>query len=435
MIWPAAAPPPGVPEQVEGQSSAVATGLSSAQLFALADRAKADARYNDALALYAALANDPDDEVRAEARFRRGMLLAQMRHYAEAAVAFRSVLDEKPNAARVRLELARVLALIGDEAGARRAVREAQAIGLPEDVAATVDQFARALRSQRPFGGSMQIALAPDSNINRATQARTLDTVIAPLTLSRDARAQSGLGVRVSAQGYGRLPLTANLSVLPRASAVGNIYRNGAFDDVSASALVGLEWRHGGDRWSPSIGLTRRWYGGAPYARTSSATIDWLHPLGRQAQLVVHGGAASNVYVRNTLQDGGLFDVAVGYERAVKARAGIGLTLSGYRQTARDPGYATASGGVTLAAWQDFGRTTVLVNTGLSRLEGDRRLFLFPQRRRETLLTSSVSATLRRFTWHEFAPTVRLSLERNSSTVGLYQYRRISGDIGIVKAF
>jgi outer membrane protein len=409
--------------------------LSAVDLFALADRARAAGHADQALVLYDALARDANEDIRAEARFRKGLLLADERRLAEAAATFRALLDEKPGAARVRLELARVLAQLGDESGARRAVRQAQAAGLPDDVAVLVDQFARALRSAQPFGGSIQVALAPDTNVNRATQARTLDTIIAPLTLSRDARARSGLGVRLAGQGYARVPLSSNLSLLPRAALLGSLYRDSRFNDVSASALIGLEWRHGGDRWSPSGGVTQRWYGGAPYARTASGALDWLHPLGRRAQLVVHGGAAASDYRLNDLQDGGLFDVSLGYEQATSPRAGFGATLSGYRQTARDPGYATVAGGLSLSAWQELGRTTVFVNTGLSRLEGDERLFLFPDRRSEWLVTSSAGATFRQLAVRNFAPLLRLSLERNSSSVGLYSYRRMAAEIGLSRAF
>lgn len=409
--------------------------LSAVDLFALADRARAAGHSDQALVLYDALARDANADVRAEARFRKGLLLADERRLAEAAATFRALLDEKPGAARVRLELARVLAQLGDESGARRALRQAQASGLPDDVAVLVGQFARALRSAQPFGGSVQVALAPDTNVNRATQARTLDTVIAPLTLSRDARARSGLGVRLAGQGFARVPLSSNLSLLPRAAVLGSLYRDSRFNDVSASALLGLEWRHGGDRWSPSGGVTQRWYGGAPYARTANAALDWLHPLGRRAQLVVHGGAAASDYRLNDLQDGGLFDVSLGYEQATSPRAGFGATLSGYRQTARDPGYATVSGGLSLSAWQELVKTTVFVNTGLSRLEGDERLFLFPNRRREWLVTSSAGATFRQLAVHNFAPLLRLTLERNISTVGLYSYRRIAAEVGLSRAF
>src|SRR5205085_6411997 len=103
--------------------------LSAAQLFAIADGARAEGRVDDALVFYEALTRDPDPEVRAEARFRRGMTLAEAKRYREAAESFRALLDEKPGTARVRLELARVLALLGDSKAAAREIRQAQAAG------------------------------------------------------------------------------------------------------------------------------------------------------------------------------------------------------------------------------------------------------------------------------------------------------------------
>src|SRR5262249_27138482 len=143
-------------------------------------------RFADAERIYRALARDPDPDLRAEARFRLGMMLATQHRYRAAAIAFRTLLDEKPGANRVRLELARVLALMGDDDAARRQLRQAQSMGLPPDVAVTVGRFANALRTSRPVGGSIELSLVPDSNINRATKAATVDTVIAPLTLDRD---------------------------------------------------------------------------------------------------------------------------------------------------------------------------------------------------------------------------------------------------------
>jgi len=409
--------------------------LSAADMFALADKARAVGHPEDAGAIYDALTQDANADVRAEARFRKGMMLADARQYADAAVAFRAVLDEKPDAVGARLELARMLAAVGDERSARRAIRQAQASGLPEDVAATVEQFAQALRSPRRFGGAFEVALAPDSNINRATQARTLDTVIAPLTLSDDARAQSGLGLKLAGQGFVRIDLSDQLALLPRIAGDGTFYREQIFNDASGSALLGLEWRNGKDRLSPSIGQTWRWYGGVPYARTSAISLDWLHGLGPRAQLLGHGGASRANYLRNDLQDGALYDLALSIERAMSTRSGLGVTISGYRQTARDPGYSTVSGGVSLVAWQDIGKTTLVASTAAYRLVGDERLFLFADRRREWLLKASVGATFRQITIAGFAPKARLLMERNYSTVGLYDYRRVSVEFGVARAF
>lgn len=405
--------------------------VSAVELFALAARATPD----EAETMYRALARDPDAEVRAEARFRLGQLLERGGRPREAAAQYRALLDEKPDAARVRLELARLLTQLGDEGAARRELRQAQAGALPPQVVQIVDQFAAALRSRKPWGASLEVALMPDSNVNRATDAATLDTVLAPLQLSRDAREQSGIGARAAGQLYARVPLAANLALVPRAAAQADLYRQSRFNDVSASALVGLEWSLGRDRLRPSIGGTQRWYGNHPYARTATAAIDWQHPLGTRAQLTTSATIADTRYRDNALQNGLLLNGAVAYERAFSPRAGGSITLSATRQAARDPGFATASGSASLLGWREFGRTTVYATAGLRRLEGDARLFLFADRRKDWNVSLGVGATFRRLQVRGFAPIVRLEWERNRSSIGIYDYARTAAAIGVTRAF
>lgn len=420
---------------VDAQPRVRVEGLAATDLFDMADEARHAGRIEDALTFYDALSGDHDPEVRAEARFRKGVMLADAGRLTEAALAFRALLDEKPSAVPARLELARVLALLGNESAARRELHQARAAGLPADVVATVDQFAQALRSARRLGGSVELSLLPDSNINRATSARTLDTVIAPLTLDDDARARSGLGLKLGGQGFVRLPLRSDLALLPRLAGTADLYGGDGFDDISGSALIGLEWRRARSRWSPSVGQTLRWYGGKPYARTLTASIDWLRSLSPRAQLVVSASAGRANYLRNELQDGHIFDLNLSVERATDARGGIALTASGNRQTARDPGYATASGGVSALAWREAAGSTLFASVGARRTEGDARLFLFPDRRREWLVTARLGATLRPLAVAGFAPVVRATFEKNSSTIGIYDYRRVAGEFGVSRAF
>lgn len=258
---------------------------------------------------------------------------------------------------------------------------------------------------------------------------------MAPLTLSDDARARSGLGLRLGGQAFIRLRLDDHLALVPRIAALASLYRDQRFSDASGTALMGLEWHRGQDRLTPAIGTGRRWYGMRRYADSTTAALDWLHPVGSRAQLVLHGGIARTRYRRNDLQDGGLYDASVGWEAAATPSSGWAITLSGYRQTARDPGYAVWSGGIGSLAWREFGHWTLAVTTGISRLEGDGRLFLFADRRREWLLRAGASVTARNLAVAGFAPTIRLHLERNRSSVGLYSYRRVAADIGIVRTF
>lgn len=410
-------------------------GLKATELFALADRMLATHRERDAETLYRALAQDPDPEIRAEARFRLGLFLSKTGRNREAAVEFRALLDEKPDAARVRLELARVLAELGDESAARRELRQAQAGGLPPEVSQIVDQFANALRSRKPFGASLELALVPDSNINRSTDAQTLDTIIAPLDLSDDARAQAGLGGRIAGQAFFRTQLGPHLALVPRLSGQGEFYRKSQFDDISASALIGLEWSPGRERFQLSGGGSYRWYGLDPYARTLTTSLNWQHPLSRRAQLNASLTAADTKYKRNSLQDGALFNADLGLERAFNARSGGGITLSATRQTAADPGYANVAAGVNLVYYRELGRTTAFVTLNTRGLEADQRLFLYPERRRDLLLGASAGATFRSLKVHGFAPLIRISYERNFSTVGIYDYRRVATVFGITRAF
>ena len=68
-------------------------------------------------------------------------------------------------------------------------------------------------------------------------------------------------------------------------------------------------------------------------------------------------------------------------------------------------------------------------------MEGDERLFIFPDRRREWLFQASAGATFRQVQWRGFSPVIRINWERNQSSVGLYDYRRLGTTIGVTRAF
>jgi hypothetical protein len=412
------------------------TGLSPTKLFGLADEARAAGRIADAEVIYRALTKDPDIEIRSEARFRLGMMLADQKRYRDAATAFRELLDEKPGAVRVRLELARVLALMGNADAARRQLRQAQAAGLPPDVAALVDQFSAALRSSKPFGGSIELSLAPDTNINRATSAATLDTVIAPLVLDRDARTRSGLGVKIGAQAYARLAITQGMSLLGRVSGNAMLYRARQFDDVATSVALGPEILVGKrDRVRPALSYGWRYYGGRLYARTPGVVVNWLHVAGKRGQIESEISVTRAQYALNELQDGWIYAGSVAVERAFGQRSGGSLTVDLNRQSTKDPGYASTSEGATALAWRDIGWSTAYANVSYRRLRSDDRLFLFPKARSDNFFRVGAGATFRKLRFGSLAPVVRIAWERNRSTVGIYDYRRLSAEIGITRAF
>jgi hypothetical protein len=410
--------------------------MSAAQLFAFADAARDRGDYQTAEAAYKALTSDPHLELRTEARFRLAeMYTKKMGKHREAAVLLRRILDDKPDATAVRLELARVEALLGHFRDARRELRAAEAAGLPREVEQQVRFFSNALTALKRVGGGLEVSLAPSTNINHATSSDTLGTVIGDFTLSKDAQAQSGLGLSLRGQSYFRLPLGKKTDLLLRGSGSGDIYRASEFDDFSLALQAGPQWLSGHDRLSLAAAANWRWYGLKPYTLDYGATGNWQHPLGKATQLKIDGTALREVNRRNALESGGRYTLAAEVDHAFSARFGGGLQLHASRLTASDPGYATASGGASLYLYRELGRTTAVLNLGYRHLEADKRLFLYPERRKDDDLTIGLSGTFRALKLGTFAPIARIGYERNWSTVGIYDFRRISADLGITAAF
>ncbi len=423
-------------EQQPPVSSQNSIRLSPAQLFSVADQARDAGDFASAEAGYRALISHPDLELRTEARFRLGQMFASQKKFAEAAILYRAILDEKPKAQGVRLELAAVLAYMGKEASARREIRQVKANGgLPLDVARLVDQFSASLRAARPYGASFEIALAPSTNINRATSSTTLDTVIAPFELSEDARAQSGTGLKLGGQVYGRYALNSDAKLIARGSSQTNLYRKKQFNDIVTSGEFGLETSIGKVRFLPKAGRSWRWFGGDLYATTNTLNVNASRPLGKSSQIELDASVGFSDYKLNNLQDGNIYALSAAYERAFSAQAGGGLTLNMQRQTARDPGYANWNGGATLLGWREIWGMTFYGTAQVSRLNSDARLTLFPRKRRDWLKRANIGINIRKVQFQGFSPVVRFSFERNSSTVAIYDFKRFGAEVGISRAF
>lgn len=409
--------------------------VTAAQLFKIADVALAKGDVAMARGAYRALMDDPSTDIQLEARFRLAMLESKRGNLSEAALLLRQVVDQRPTATRARLELAGVLDRMGDKDGAWRQVRAIHAGGLPPSVARLVDRYSEALRAQRPFGASFEIALAPDSNINRATRSDTLGTVLGDFEIGEDGKAKSGTGLSLHAQTYRRLPLGGDASLLVRLSGFADLYKAKKFNDIAADLAVGPELNLGRNRLQLELGATQRWYGQKRFMRSARAAATLSHPLGSRTLLRLSGSAALIDNELNDLQDGKSFSGQVGIERALTPTTGIAANFGIDRESLKDPGYSTTGwrGGLTL--WRDMGRMTLTLGGELGRLHADERLMLFPHRRSDRYSRLSIGAAFRQLQFRGFAPVAHFSIERNRSSVEFYDYRRTRTELGVVRAF
>lgn len=432
-----AAPLPAAAQESDAAPGGDSTvTMSPAQLFDFADAARDRGDYTTAEAAYRALATNPDIDIRSEARFRLGMMLAdRQQRYAEAAIEFRKILDERPKAGRVRLELARMHAMLGNPGAAARELRAAEAGGLPPEVQRAVRFYANAFEASKPFGYSIGIALAPDTNINRATRSDTLGTIIGDFTLDDDAQAKSGIGLALRGQAYFRAPISARSRLLVQVSGQGDLYRQSDFNDLIVGLQAGPEVQLGKNRVYLGGSATWRWYGGKPYSQTLGFSASLRRPVGARGQLQVEAGLARDDNRFNDLQDATVYTLSVGYDRAFSATSGGGINFSANRNAARDPGYALTGGGAGGYLFKEFGPVTAVFNLGYNHVEADQRIFLYPRRRIDNRCSAGLGVTLRNLRFGSFAPLARVRFERNVSTVEIYDYSRFSGEIGVTAAF
>jgi outer membrane protein len=409
--------------------------VTAAQLLRIADAAVAKGDEANARGAYRALMGDASGDIRVEARFRLAMLESKRGNLAQAATLLRQVVDARPSAARPRLELAGLLDRMGDKDGAWRQVRAIHAAGLPPGVARLVDRYSEALRAQRPSGASLEIALAPDSNINRATRSDTLGTVLGDFEIADDGKAKSGTGLSLHAQAYRRLPLGGDAGLLVRLSGLADLYKAKRFNDIAADLAIGPELNLGRNRVQLELGATQRWFGQKPFMRSARVAATVSHPLGSRAMLRLSGSAALIDNQMNDLQDGRSFSGQASIERALSATTGIAVSGALDRQSLRDPGYSTTGWRAGLTAWRDIGRMTVTAGVELGRLHADERLLLFPDKRMDRYSRLSIGATFRQLQLRGFAPVARFSIERNKSSVAFYDFRRTRSELGIVRAF
>lgn len=404
-------------------------------LFAMADDFIRRGSTENARSVLLLLAADPDQAVRNEARFRLAKLATASGRFAEGATLMRRILDEVPNAVPVRFELAATLHKMGDEGAALRELRALRSANLPIGVARFVDRLSASLQASKPFGMQVEFAVAPDSNINRATRSDTLGTILGEFAFDEGAKAKSGLGAALRGLAQARHPLTSNLNLIARASADANLYRDAHFNDISLELSGGGELKLGRMRINAEAGVGQQWYGMHPFQQSLRLSGTISRPVDAVSQLRMDASYRWLDNKFNDLQDGSGISGRLNYERALSPRLFVSASIGADRFKARDDAYSTRSWRLGATAYRDVGRMTVFAGMELGRLRADERLSLLPQVREDRTTRLHIGAVHRQFTFAGFAPVTRLVIERNRSSVEFYDYSRTRTEVGVSRAF
>jgi len=405
------------------------------ELFAAADAMVAEGDVASAETLLQALTEDPNPDLRAEARFRLAAVRERRGDLSGAVAALRALLAEKPDAQRGRLELSRILAQQGDDRAARRELRAAEASGLPSDVAITVRRFSTALDSLKKRGGYAEATIAYDSNVNRSTSALFVDTVIAPFELDPDARKQAGAVLGLGVEAYSRDAI-ADVTLLTRAGLRGDlVLGKQRFNDIQFSLGSGPELRTGIGKIRPAVAYERRWYGGRDYSVGYGGSLNWSIGISPRSQIQIDTSAVRQSIRRNALQDGYRYTLAATYDRNFTPETSLRLIVRGAILDAEIRPESLRQGGADAILAHVFNFATIFAQAGYTRTEALAPLALFAVRREDDRIDLGGGVIARGLAFSGFAPLVRMVFSESRSTLALYDYRRTRVEFGLTREF
>lgn len=408
--------------------------LSAQDVLTIVGRLIDAGRYDDALALLRRLEADGAGGI--ERDFLDGMLALARKDYHRAEAMFRRILQGNPSLVRVRLELARTLFLERKDEEADYHFKLAIAARPEPAVIINIGRFREAIRVRRAWRFNINLGIAPDSNINSATNTERVEILGLPFQLSPDARARSGTGIIAGADASVRLWRESKVPVYLGTYGRMVRYPDHDFDDYYISGEAGPEFRLSGGRLRVAATGLQRWYGGKPLVTSIGGGFNFDKiidgKLGIEAALAVR----RNAYFGRDDVDGWDIEASAAINKAV-GRSTLGFAYASVqRSIASDPGQSNWQGKLGLGVLKEIGwGLRPQVSVEVARQVNDAPLVLFGSTRRDWRLQANASIYKRDWNIAGFAPSLKLSWTRNISTLAIYNQRRLRAEFGIAKAF
>ena len=362
----------------------------------------------------------------------------------EAIAAFRTMLIDRPELVRVRLELARAFFLKREDSLARQHFEQVLAGDLPPPVVANVQRFLAEIRARKRWRVYFGAALAPDSNIGAASDERFIQIHIrgVPLPFRRDQEelTTSGVGLSLWTGGEYQHSLGDRVRLRVGGDLSRREYAGGDFDQTHFGVHLGPRWLADARTDLSLLGSARRSlvagtadydaFGGRFEARR------WLTP---RVWLTGRASWHDRRYREDRHLDGPARDLSLSASwvatPTVRVDGAIGFgterpELVRSRNTSR---WARVGAEVALPRGFGVGASAQLRWTDY---EGEWPPHTPPgELREDRTRTLSASVHHRRFTLYGFSPELAVTNEARATNAQLYDYRKNAAELRFVRQF
>lgn len=433
-------PAPDSPTLRDCQNGICTLRMTAPELLSAAERAILAQRYEEARPMLAALANAP--QLTMERHFLLGYMASQSGDLRVAENEFRAVLRDRPDMTRARLELARVLLLAGKNSAADHHFRLAeQAEDIPPEIEKTIRDARGIIRSRRNWTFNFDIGLAPDSNINGATDARTINFDFGngkpvELALDPDARRKSGIGQTLGLNGSVRLRLKDGMAMRVDGNADLINYRGSEADDITALLAAGpeLTMKKGTRIAIQAVGFTHR-YGGTVAQEGVGGRVSYQKDLGRSARIGAQFDVRSVNSDFSNNYDGTSYAGYLSYERVVHKSMIASATLFGRRDDLDSPIFSSKELGFNVGIGGELPKgINGGLSVGMSRALFDAPLAANPTRK-DWRYNARAYLGLRSIRVLGFSPSLVYSFSNIDSTMALYESQRHRVEFSLARYF
>jgi outer membrane protein len=427
------------PPVICSEDGACKQSLTREQMFRHLDRLLGEARFDEMQPFLAAMRNDP--QAKAQLAYLEGRIAYRQGNWPDANRHFRTALQTQPKFTQARLELARTLYNQGSVSAADYHFRLADSGDLPPDIARVVRNYRQSIRRQKNWDVSLQLGLAPDSNINSATSERTVTFEgILPgvaFELDDDARSRTGVGQSLASTGRVRLKLGAVYAVDVEASARLVNYSGSRSDDVSIAPAVGIS-RDFGNRTRLGVAalFSERWYGGKHAQESVGARLRLQQLIGSNGQLQADLSYRQISNRLNDGQSGPQYGFSLSFDRALGRTSFATLSAFALREPLTNPVFASTTTGISAGIGSElpWGLNGGL-SLSLSRSWYDGYWVAFDATRRDFTLQSRAYLGLRSLRWMGFSPSIEYLYSHSGSNIPIYDFDRHRLEFQVARYF
>ena len=369
--------------------------------------------------------------------FLHGSIAMARKDWQAAIARFRAMLARNPNLPRVRLDLALAYFRAGEDGNAAYHFR--LALGekdMPPVVRARALAFLDLIRRRKSWSVTGSVAVAPDTNINAATSARTVSLFGLPARLSEDARQTSGVGLSASVSGGYEWKLSKDVRFRASTGVFTRTYKEKDFNEQIVNLRAGPRFLFEKFDLRPEVTGRIRWLGGRDYSRTVGAELSGNWTIAPTWRLTGSLGSEHVAY-ENYLGKGRLDSVQLGLSHALD-RATLVRADTGFRREVLDlDAHSWREYIVGLSATRElpFGFVLAAGPSFRAREYGAPLPIYGPKARRDRTLAGRVKASNRYVELFGFMPEITVRHERRDSNLDIYNYTRTVVEVGMVRTF